>query len=633
MAIVLEELSKHYGGIPVVHRLSLSIAQGELFVLLGPSGSGKSTLLRMIAGLTEADAGRIELQGVDVTDLPPQRRDVGFVFQHYALFRHLTVADNVEFPLRIRGAGRTERTRRRDELLELVGLGGLANRLPGQLSGGQQQRVALARALAHRPRVLLLDEPFGALDARIRAELRVALRAVQRELGVTTVFVTHDQEEAFELADRLAVMHLGRLLEAAPPEELYLRPRTEFVASFLGTANLLVGEATARGVRVGDRELALATAPTAEAPNRERVQVLFRPEDLALEATPEALGCPTLGKATVESRSFVGPVERLRLRLEMPGVRAIAPPVPFGADTILVEASRSQHHTRRLPLLPGSEVWVGIRRLHALTHPGLALLAATHTVDQRDAALELAGDLARLAQARLTVLACGPAAAHGEEAAQPARERLPGAGNRVDWRADSRALDLAVADDVARHAVDLVILGGPATTAASHVGAALGAGEANVLWVPTGGESRGSGSPVAATTPVNALICVAVGEPGKEDVGFAGRLLRHLGARATILTVLAPAEEAERRPLAERFLAASVRTLGRYGIQSTPHIAVGAAATQVPTVFDRGGHDLLVLGATLSESGGGVQLGELTARLLSESRCPVLVVRTGGPRP
>lgn len=276
------------------------------------------------------------------------------------------------------------------------------------------------------------------------------------------------------------------------------------MASFLGlgTANLLVGEATARGVRVGDRVVALATAPTADAPARERVQVLFRPEDLALEASADALGCPALGRATVESRSFVGPVERLRLRLEMPGVRAIAPPVPFGADYILVEASRSQHHTRRLPLAPGDEVWVGIRRLHALTHPGLALLAATHTVGQRDAALELAGDLARLAQARLTVLACGAAAARGEEAAQPARERLPGAGNRVDWRADSRALDLAVADDVARHAVDL-ILGGPAAAAASHVGSALGAGEATrALWAPAGEPGAvGAGAPPSATDP------------------------------------------------------------------------------------------------------------------------------------
>jgi len=233
MSIHLERLSKRYEGHAVVNDVSLEVADGELFVLLGPSGSGKSTVLRLIAGLVRVDGGRVVLHGKDVTRLPPQRRGVGLVFQNYALFRHMTVSENIEFGLRVRRIGSTERRRRRDELLDLVGLSGLGDRLPRQLSGGQQQRVALARALAHRPEVLLLDEPFGALDARIRAELRRTIRAIQAELKITTIFVTHDQEEAFELADRLGVMNVGRLLEVGPPEELYLRPQTEFVATFL----------------------------------------------------------------------------------------------------------------------------------------------------------------------------------------------------------------------------------------------------------------------------------------------------------------------------------------------------------------------------------------------------------------
>src|SRR3954452_18797146 len=221
MSIVLEYLTKRYGRYPVVNNVSLEIADGEFFVLLGASGSGKSTILRMIAGLNTIDQGRVLLNGRDVTRLQPQQRDTGFVFQHYALFRHMTVADNIEFALRIRKTSASERRRRRDELLELVGLAGLGGRMPHQLSGGQQQRVALARALAHRPAVLLLDEPFGALDAKIRIDLRRTLKEVQRELGMTTIFVTHDQEEAFELADRIGVMNLGRLLEVGRPEELY----------------------------------------------------------------------------------------------------------------------------------------------------------------------------------------------------------------------------------------------------------------------------------------------------------------------------------------------------------------------------------------------------------------------------
>src|ERR1044072_1536772 len=251
MSIILDQLTKRYEGHPVVNRLSLEIANGEFFVLIGPSGSGKSTVLRMIAGLNPVDEGRVILHGRDVTLATPQQRGVGFVFQHYALFQHMSVADNIEFALRVRKVPANERQKRRDQLLELVGLSGLGGRLPDQLSGGQQQRVALARALAHKPEVLLLDEPFGALDAKIRVELRRALRGIQTELGIPTIFVTHDQEEAFELADRLGVMNFGRLLEVGTPSDLYQHPQTEFVATFLGTTNLMVGESTAEGVQGG----------------------------------------------------------------------------------------------------------------------------------------------------------------------------------------------------------------------------------------------------------------------------------------------------------------------------------------------------------------------------------------------
>src|SRR5215204_356030 len=304
MSIVLEQLTKRYEGYPVVNNVSLEVADGEFFVLLGPSGSGKSTILRMIAGLAGIDAGRVVLHGRDVTVQPPQQRGTGFVFQNYALFRHMSVAENVEFGLRVRKVAAAARRRKRDELLELVGLSGLGARMPRQLSGGQQQRVALARALAYEPEVLLLDEPFGALDAKIRIDLRRTLRVIQREIGMTTIFVTHDQEEAFELADRLGVMNVGRLLEVGPPDELYQRPQTEFVASFLGTANLMVGEVTAEGVRLGPVRFLLGTeaGPMQES---QRVQVLFRPEDVALAPAADGLAAAPLGQAEVEAQNFV----------------------------------------------------------------------------------------------------------------------------------------------------------------------------------------------------------------------------------------------------------------------------------------------------------------------------------------
>jgi sulfate transport system ATP-binding protein len=242
VSIEISHVSKRFGSFVALDDVSVSIPTGQLTALLGPSGGGKSTLLRIIAGLERADSGRVEIEGVDATNLPPQRRNVGFVFQHYAAFKHMTVRDNVAFALTIRKRPKQEIRERVDELLELVQLSGFADRYPSKLSGGQRQRMALARALAAKPRVLLLDEPFGALDARVRAELRDWLRRLHEEVHVTTVFVTHDQEEAMEVADRVAVLDHGRLEQVGAPAELYDAPASEFVLRFVGDA-----------VRLGER--------------------------------------------------------------------------------------------------------------------------------------------------------------------------------------------------------------------------------------------------------------------------------------------------------------------------------------------------------------------------------------------
>jgi sulfate/thiosulfate transport system ATP-binding protein len=237
--IEARKIVKRFGAFTALDGVSVDVPTGSLTALLGPSGSGKSTLLRVIAGLEQPDAGEVSLDGEDVTRLPPQSRGVGFVFQHYAAFKHMTVWDNVAFGLTIRRRPRSEIKQRVTELLELVQLTGLAKRYPAQLSGGQRQRMGLARALAVDPKVLLLDEPFGALDARVRKELRIWLRRLHDETHTTTVIVTHDQEEAMDVADRVVVMNAGRIEQTAPPRELYDHPANEFVMSFVGPVNRL----------------------------------------------------------------------------------------------------------------------------------------------------------------------------------------------------------------------------------------------------------------------------------------------------------------------------------------------------------------------------------------------------------
>jgi sulfate transport system ATP-binding protein len=368
MSITLDQVTKRYQGVPVVNDVSIDIGDGEFFVLLGPSGSGKSTLLRAIAGLTDVDHGRISLHGRDVTHVPAQKRDVGLVFQNYALFRHMTIADNIEFALRVRRMRARARRERRRELLRLVALEGMDERLPAQLSGGQQQRVAVARALAHKPEVLLLDEPFGALDAKIREELRRTIRQVQRELGITTVLVTHDQEEAFALADRIGVMNFGRLLEVGGPDELYTRPATRFVATFLGAANLLLGRQTKNGVRFGASEMD-GSGVDAQAQREHEVVAVIRPEEIELAPEKRALACNYLAAGTVEEVAFTGALERLRIRLANGASDAQLSRAPNSDGDALLEVTRSQHEQRAFGVAPGQAVAIGVRRIHVLPTP------------------------------------------------------------------------------------------------------------------------------------------------------------------------------------------------------------------------------------------------------------------------
>jgi putative spermidine/putrescine transport system ATP-binding protein len=309
-------LRKSFGATSAVEDFSLAVEQGEFVSLLGPSGCGKTTVLRMVAGFEHPTAGSVRIAGEDVTAMPPRRRRIGMVFQSYALFPNLTVAGNIAFGLRVARLSRAETHSRVEEMLRLIGLPQLAGRYPSELSGGQQQRVSLARALAIRPRVLLLDEPLSALDAKIRVSLREDLRAIQRRLGITAIFVTHDQEESLSISHRVVVMSEGRIEQVGTPAEIYRAPATAFVATFVGTANVLPCRVVdaARGVVALDGSALTAAQPLAGRATGEMVRFAVRPEAIALVPFDGATN--TLA-ATVEEVTFLGAV--LRLRVILPG--------------------------------------------------------------------------------------------------------------------------------------------------------------------------------------------------------------------------------------------------------------------------------------------------------------------------
>jgi spermidine/putrescine transport system ATP-binding protein len=309
----LDRVTKRFGDVTAVDDLVLDVQQGEFFSLLGPSGCGKTTTLRMIGGFEEATAGTIHIAGEDVTDLPPFKRATNTVFQNYALFPHLDVFENIAFGLRRRKTPAAEIRHQVGFMLDLVDLPGYERRRPSQLSGGQQQRVALARALVNNPRVLLLDEPLGALDLKLRKQMQVELKRIQSEIGITFIFVTHDQEEAMTMSDRIAVMRAGRIEQLGPPEELYERPRTDFVAGFLGVSNLLDADVAGRNGQFADLRLddgTMLRAPVANVDGAPRVRLGVRPEKLRVlplgDDAEAADGASNAIDGTVLDASYIG---------------------------------------------------------------------------------------------------------------------------------------------------------------------------------------------------------------------------------------------------------------------------------------------------------------------------------------
>jgi sulfate transport system ATP-binding protein len=622
MSIVLKGLSKKYGKSIVVNRVSLTVENGELFVLLGASGSGKSTILRMIAGLTRPDGGTIELHGKDVTSMPPQQRGAGFVFQNYSLFRHMTVAENVEFGLHVRKAPAEERRGRRDELLDLVGLGGLGNRYPHQLSGGQQQRVALARALAYRPAVLLLDEPFGALDVKIRAQLRKNLKEIHRKLGLTTILVTHDQEEAFELADRIGVTDRGNLIEVGTPEDLYHHPRSEYTANFVGGKNVLIGRVEGGVIKLGSTSLPVPERLRAH--EAARVRILFRPETVLLQAQPFTNGdVSVLGRGKVLERVFAGSFEKVVLEVERPeGIREYAG--RFGAErTLQIEAVQPSKESQQTSAEPGEMLWIGFSKYHVLEAIGPKLLLCMQTSSASNAVADFGCHLAQHAGLPATLLSV----ARSEEETALSRERLEKI--RQSWlerlpQLETRVRQGSSAEEILSEAqeghYDLLLLG--RKESATRRGIGLGRHVRRLLEI---------GIPVLIVQEPRhklsqILICSAVGEPGKADVRIGGRLARLTRSHATVLHVRMRNESEDQRKRSELHLQQGVSTLQTFGVRSDTVIGEAPAVDFILEQADKGNYDLIVIGAPPARFSRFPAQDDAATQILAGTTRPVLIV-------
>jgi sulfate/thiosulfate transport system ATP-binding protein len=563
MSITLDQVTKRYQGSPVVNDVSLEVGEGEFYVLLGPSGSGKSTLLRAIAGLTGVDHGRIALHGSDVTHVSARQRGVGLVFQNYALFKHMTVGDNIEFALRVRRVKAAERRQRRKELLRLVALEGMDDRLPTQLSGGQQQRVAVARALAHKPQVLLLDEPFGALDAKIREELRRTIRQVQRELNITTVLVTHDQEEAFALADRIGVMNLGRLLESGKPDELYARPATRFVATFLGAANLLLAKQTVQGIRFGTTPVNARSVEKLDGGREHEVVAVMRPEEVELAPTRDGLRTNFIANGVVEEMVFTGALERMRVRMTS-GAADAHMTATTGSDgqsaVALLDVTRTQHEQRAFPVVLGQSVAIGVRRIHVLPTP----LSSYTACAAEPAAVE------RLAQHPFLVELAGRMKTRIAKRVEPA---------------------LATSDGNARTPISGVAVIGANVSCAQHIDWLLESGAAEVLVLPA-----------QAVPPQRVLIHWADDFARRATLAVAASLLRHVPAEAVYVGILPEGSSDSQRPLGVRtLLDARSEAQAVHGLEMRTELRFGAAAEELQRQLIEAPDQMLILGVSSLE--------------------------------
>ena len=620
MSIVLDQLSKAFGENVIVNNVSLEIDDGELFVFLGSSGSGKSTILRLIAGLLLPDNGRIKLHDKDVTYLTPQERHTGFVFQNYSVFRHMTIAENIAFGLRIRKVALAEQQQRVSELLDLVGLAGFGARYPNQLSGGQLQRVALARALAYQPAVLLLDEPFSALDVKIRTQLRQTLKEIQRQLAVTTILVTHDQREAFELADRIGVVENGRIVEVGTPESLYHRPQSEFAATFVGGGNVLVGQTSDGQINLGSVHLPFPK----DAPVHDEgapVRILFRPETILLQPEPFAVndGVYVLGQGQIVERLFAGSTQLIKLALaEMQGVRPLSPPPIFGQQATLIQASQTSKSMAD-EFVPGRQLWLGLRDYHVLQPGGLKVLIYVDDSPSAEAAVSVGCQLAMAAGGPAGLLAV----IDEEQKVEPVRGQLEGLGR--PFLADLPRLQFQVRQGRTIREITAV-------THEEHYEVIVLGGQANGLNPLSWQILNHTYRPVLIVTDSRPhikriLICTAAGEPGKSDVRFGGRVARRTKAKATLFHVRSPQARPYEVTRSDRHLRQGLASLQALGVDSEIQVTVATAFVEaIVAEAEAGDYDLVVIGAPAPHAPQQLAWSDIASQIVNEVKRPVLIV-------
>ena len=618
MSIILKQLTKRYGNQFIVDDLSLEINKGELFVLLGASGSGKSTVLRLIAGLSKPDKGKIFLEGKEVTGWVPQKRRVGLVFQNYSIFQHMSVAENIEFGMKIRKMPAAERAERRVQLLDLVGLTGFESRYADQLSGGQQQRVALARALAYQPKVLLLDEPFGALDGKTRTQLRRSLKAIQHRLRITTILVTHDQEEAFELADRIGVIERGKLLEVGVAEELYGQPKSLFGATFLGSGTVLIGKVKEGAARFGS--VSLPIPPTFPHTDGASIQLLFRPEQVILTAEKPGTDNPLIGRGEIIEESFAAAFRRVRLHLpRLPETRQVSPRLPFGEQGLLVDTLLPAESK-----LPSREPWVSLKGWHILEQPPARLLVCD---DGRGpvAALAMASQLAERLNASATVLGIS----HDSEAVEVFLDRLQRRQKKAGFSGAELRLRFGnpvqqLASEQIDTLYELLILSIKPRLFRSLDPRPKRIGSTLLRTL------KSASIPVLVVNGRNnridrMVICASDGEPGSSDILFGGRLARRLGLPVTLLHVTRNNEKPT--PETQSHLDRTLMALKELDVACELRLRQAAMPVDgICAELQTGQREIIVIGKHGPETRNLIALDNIMLQVLARIDRPVLVV-------
>ncbi len=625
MSIKLTKLYKHYGTNVVVNNVSAEIQDGELFVLLGASGSGKSTILRIITGLTFPDSGSVEVSGKDITYLRPQDRGIGFVFQNYSLFQHLNVYKNVEFGLRIKKISKKECRIRSEELLDIVGLTGFGNRYPKQLSGGQQQRVAVARALASKPAVLLLDEPFGALDVKIRARMRTRLKEIQHRLNVTMILVTHDQEEAFELADRIGIVDRGRLLEVGTPETLYHYPRNAFVATFVGGGNVLIGKTVDGQIQLGKRSFPFPS-DTPYHVEGVPVRILFRPETVIVsnKSFKSSDNLHVIGRGKITDMLFSGSQTKMMVETdELIGVRSLAPQPAFDQVHTKIEIIKPGIRQEE-GLKIGQEVWLGIKEFHVLDPGGIRLLIIIDDLQLGEILLDFARRIVQKAMIPATIFGIvdNPKKINQfhEQLTSVTEKYFPGKlHDKVHLTVGTDYYDVLIEAKTGNY--DLVLAKIPdypkklSKDFESMISKIIDDVRLPTLIVQT-----------PADKLETILICTAGGEPGKSDVRFTGRLARRLKASTRVLHIARPGLSTAAKNRINTHLKNSQVLIENLGVKCTIDIKEGDAVEAINNTIASNKCDLVVVGAPIQDRPFSLKHQDFIGSILNKISSPILVV-------